>query len=182
MLNQISRLLVGKLAENFGRNPDHERSRWNIFSYNGTGPHNAARSDPHTIQDDRPNANQTAPFHMGTVDDGPMPDRYIIFQDGRLPRIAVENGPILNIGGLPNVDLLHISPHYGSIPDAGPFCDRYLPHDRRIGGHKGRSRKVGLSPMPYRIVHSTTCNFFEERGGSAAPLFKKITGYFVRDP
>jgi len=33
-----------------------------------------------------------------------------------------------------------------------------------------------------RIFHQITCNFFGERGGVAAPLSKKITGYLMKDP
>jgi hypothetical protein len=72
------------------------------------------------------------------VNDCPMTTGYLITDDQGILICHMQDGPVLNVGPVPDLDEMNVGSDYGLIPDTGVFADNHCSHQAGGRGHKSR--------------------------------------------
>lgn len=114
-------MFVGDLTDDLARCATYNGARWDFLALGNeaAGADQAMRADSRAVHDRRAHADQRSGPDETSVHNSKMADADIVFQNQREARIGVQNGIVLHIDTLANMQGLRIAAQDGSEPDAG---------------------------------------------------------------
>jgi hypothetical protein len=103
------------------------------FGYKCPGSHEAVRTDPRVVEDDRAHADQAVRADRAAMEDGTVADGAAPPDRQRRSHVGVEHGVLLDVGPLTNVDQLVVSAQHGPEPDADIAAEPHPADHMRVG-------------------------------------------------
>jgi hypothetical protein len=131
------------------RNSHHEGTRRHLhsLSYYCTSSHDAPGTDPNPIQQHAAHSDKAIISNGTTMENYSMPDSDTLANSARHARVYMNDAAVLDVGLGTDDDCRHISPQYGTVPDAAFFAQSHVAHN---GGGRGdecaRVNRRGAQP------------------------------------
>ncbi len=145
-LAERNQFLGRQLANDLCGRSDHERARrdFRALGYESLGPDEAFLSDLGPVEHRGSHAHQTEVANPAGMNNRRVADR-AVGADHRWHIVGQMNdGSVLHIGPLPDLDRFDVSAKHSSIENTRVSAQPHIPDQSRIRGNKGRERGIGL--------------------------------------
>jgi len=138
-------LRLGQRTDHLGRRTKDQRTRGRheSLSHQGVGSHQAAIADLGAIKNSRAHANQAVVSNLAGMDDRRMANGGAPADSNSVVVRQVNDGAILHIGFLANLDEVDVPAEDAAIPDTAPCSQRDIAHHRGGRRDKYRAGSVG---------------------------------------
>jgi len=135
-----------ELAFDRGRGAHHQGSWRHISRDHGSCGHQGPRTHGDAIEDHRADANEAAIVEVGSMDHGSVANGDIGPNYHGLAWIAVQYGPVLDVGALSHADRAEIAPRDGQGPEAGSGGEVHIPNHHGGACYPGLAVNLGFRP------------------------------------